>query len=630
MKLLSLHCENIFSIGTIDVNLTDNYLTLVTGWSYDENRSNGCGKSSLVRNAVLWGLYGKTLDTTSSNDVINKNTSIKKCLVKISFEGVDGKTYNITRSRPSKLLLTNGENKEISDRKSKDTQETINQLLGRNFSVFTHTTLFGQGRNNPFLELTPAEQQSFIEEIIPIDQIDRWKDSASKNVTTVKELLDSERHELEFVKGKIEATEEGLGTSTSQRNTWSVSQLRRLIDERKTLVQLQESKTIHEDHTEKALKKSMLLIDDYEKNNCTKRLKNFEAKREKIGEDYLQSEKDVSEQESVLAYLHTIVRDKSKETTKIEVDNICPTCDRVFLLKEEANVAFESITKKITKGHEDIVKETFRLNLLQQVRQAQRSAHSDTSAKITNIETIRGEIESSVHILEELQKQNFDETLEKHQELIDNLEKEQNPHAVVVLKLEEGSIKLKKKYTKLKTRCSKLTDDLTHLIFWKEVFSKDFKVFILEQICPFLEDRTNYYLGKLNNSHLKVKFSTERTLISGEKKASITVTIDSKTGAPSYALLSGGERQLVNFAVSLALADLAATQTGGDSKTLVLDEPFENLDKVNCDNVISFIHNELKNIKDNIFIVSNEEHLKELIPNKIFVEKKHGVSSLRP
>ena len=37
MKLLSLKAHNVFSIGTIELDLKDRGLLLVTGWSNDDN-----------------------------------------------------------------------------------------------------------------------------------------------------------------------------------------------------------------------------------------------------------------------------------------------------------------------------------------------------------------------------------------------------------------------------------------------------------------------------------------------------------------------------------------------------------------------------------------------------------------
>ncbi|KKK68574.1 hypothetical protein LCGC14_2942680, partial [marine sediment metagenome] len=100
MKLLNLKAHNVFSIGTIEMSLGNRGLTLVTGWSYDDNNGNAAGKSSLARNAITWGMYGKTVDGVKADAVIN--TSIKNakhCGVTLHFEGVDGNEYRIYRSR---------------------------------------------------------------------------------------------------------------------------------------------------------------------------------------------------------------------------------------------------------------------------------------------------------------------------------------------------------------------------------------------------------------------------------------------------------------------------------------------------------------------------------------------------
>ena len=92
--------------------------------------------------------------------------------------------------------------------------------------------------------------------------------------------------------------------------------------------------------------------------------------------------------------------------------------------------------------------------------------------------------------------------------------------------------------------------------------------------------------------------------------------------------MSGGEQQITNFAVGLALSDLAESQTAGTSELMILDEPFTNLDSRNCENVINFLTSHLSKKKSSILFISNEEGLKGLIPNRIHIEKKNGLSRI--
>ncbi|KKK65168.1 hypothetical protein LCGC14_2976880, partial [marine sediment metagenome] len=108
MKLLHLKAHNVFSIGTIELDLEDRGLTLIIGWSYDDKNGNMSGKSSLARNSIVWGLYGKTVDGVRADAVINTSIpNAKHCGVTLHFEGIDGNDYRIYRARkPASLTLS--------------------------------------------------------------------------------------------------------------------------------------------------------------------------------------------------------------------------------------------------------------------------------------------------------------------------------------------------------------------------------------------------------------------------------------------------------------------------------------------------------------------------------------------
>ena len=88
----------------------------------------------------------------------------------------------------------------------------------------------------------------------------------------------------------------------------------------------------------------------------------------------------------------------------------------------------------------------------------------------------------------------------------------------------------------------------------------------------------------------------------------------------------GGEQQLINFSIGLALSDLATMRTGTTSSFLILDEPFENLSKSNAELIINYINEHMLKKKESIFLISHEDSFKNLIPNKIHVEKRKGIS----
>ena len=152
------------------------------------------------------------------------------------------------------------------------------------------------------------------------------------------------------------------------------------------------------------------------------------------------------------------------------------------------------------------------------------------------------------------------------------------------------------------------------------------KNWLLQKVCPYLDQQTAKHLQGLGNSQLQVSFSTAKLLKSDEEISQFNVTVSSKTGGSVYKSLSGGEKELVSLAVGLALADLAETQVEGKSKFLILDEPLNYLGPNNAERVVTYLTSELTKHRETILFISNDENLKALVPNRIHVEKMDGIS----
>ena len=149
MKLLNVKITNIFSITDVELDLEDRGIVLITGYSKDENDSNGSGKSSLAHKAITWGLWGNTAIGVRGDRVRKRDT--KSGEVRVQFVGDDGGTYEITRSRnPNKLCFTllhhSNDSKypylnsvsgprDCTQKVASATQMLIDQALGRNFKT---------------------------------------------------------------------------------------------------------------------------------------------------------------------------------------------------------------------------------------------------------------------------------------------------------------------------------------------------------------------------------------------------------------------------------------------------------------------------------------------------------------
>lgn len=596
MRLLGIEINNLFSIGHIEHSLDNLGLVMVNGYSKDEGSANGSGKSSFARNAILWGLFGKTLSDTSGDDVINRHSGTKNAYVEISLEA-KGQIYEILRGRNPNRLSIHRNGVDITPKQN--VQLTIDQILGTNFQAAIHTDFFGQGRKEGFMFLTPTLQKELIQEVLQFQEVDTWIDNAKALKSSSALEIALQQKDGLSIEEKIRFLD--IPALESKRAKWDEDNDRLQIQERileleKSVVKIKEVMARIQSQSE--ISKEAKLHIEY--NEFTKQVSDAQAQMGALDSEY--ANLIAIAEEHVVAYMD----DPSKPR--------CPTCKQ--------HLSHE----KYDEMKERHAKVRAQLEAKYQEKQYVSGVYSNYMAELrtyTNrfraIEQAKEEIRrfnNSVNLYEQ-------EAIEKRE----MLKRLVNPYNEILVKARSQLSLLQEERQKLYKTATVMGEELQTLTNWHEMFSKDFRVFLLERACPFLERQTNYYLKLLNNDQISVSFSTSKELKSGDLKYEFNVEVISKTGAKKFSLLSGGEQQMVSFAVGLALADLAQ-QKSNASNFMVLDEPFTNLDPKNCENVVNFINQHLRNKKDTILFISNEENLRGLIPSRIYIEKEKGISSL--
>jgi len=598
MKLLHLKAHNVFSIGTVELDLDDRGLTLITGWSYDDNNGNMAGKSSLANHCISWGMYGKTVHGVRADAVVN--TSIKNakhCGVTIIFEGINGEVYRIYRARkPASLNLAERNHNfqplkleewaDLTKRNERDTQELIDKLLGRDHKTFIQSDFFGQGRERSFLALPGSDQKAVIEEILPLTSLNDWHMSAKSATIEAFKRKASAEGQLVLSSERVKMSRVSVENAEAQVTNW---QSKNHIDVSLAHKRLNKIQALSADvDAELRVLKEALPTDTTVKESRESYM--YVSRNLTIDLNILQTQIDMA------------TRRMEKLTTSPDT---CSTCGQD--LPEEQKL---KNIRLVTQTKEE--RQVLFIN-----RAAKTKQFTDTDAKIS--------ICDEALVLEEQIKPKRQEQSEV--ETIARLQAESNPFDIL-LKSNKRQLQVEIDVNK---SCVKIvglwTDQLVHCEFWVNAFSKDIKTMLFEQVCPYLEQMTNQYLEDLNNGQIKVRFSVEKTMKSGDKKDEFCVTASSRTGSSVFELFSGAEKQLTSFAVGMALSDLASLQVEGASKFMILDEPFLYQSPENCENIVNFITQKLSS-KSTVLLISNEDNLAGLIPNRVHVTKTNGVSSI--
>lgn len=620
MKLLNLKASRLFSIDSAALNLDHQGLVLVTG-------KNGSGKSTLANKSIIWTLFGSTAGGTRGDEVINRHIDLGTAYGEVTFESHEGEVYCVYRARPTKLTLLKQNTvddkwTDISAKTQADTQLMINDLLGRNLQSFLQTDFFGQGRDRSFLALTSAQQTEVLERIFPINDLNTWSALAKEEKKHIDNVTSNFESSVTYHNGQLSSMLQILGHLTSQRRAYELKKQER-ID-----LMNEELKSVTE-HNENIQTEVNYIKGKLAQEETLERLQEQLAAMEQNGETILNQLK--KEEDDLVQAKIKQERLREQENNLLDrihpvPDEACPTCgseistemhEQILAVQHHLKGELHTTRAKLKEQDARVATLTTQTDWSNQNRQLKTTA-------IASVKTRIEYVKEKQQRLKELSSEIKDEEVVRAR-LIE-LEAEDNPYEAERDRTNVTVCYLRESITTCEEMLAQTQMEANHLHFWQNAFGKDFKYFLLERACPFLESRTAYHLDALENSQLKVKFSIVKENKAGEEKICFNTHVHSEEGGDGFDSLSGGEQAMSSFAVGMALADLAETQVKGNSHFLILDEPFMSLDERNCEALVNYLNNELSSKRETILLISNEENLKSLIANRIHVEKKEGIT----
>jgi len=172
MKINKVEISNFYSIKDIKLSF-DKYegIVLVEGINKDTGGSNGSGKSAIIE-AVVWGLFGKTIRKSTEDALIN-NIAKTFCVVRITVND----NIVIERGKKPTFLRLFQNDKELTKDNATNTQLAIDALLNTNYKVFLASTVFGQQNNIEFIDATPEDKRIIIKNFLNLDYLFDLRDS---------------------------------------------------------------------------------------------------------------------------------------------------------------------------------------------------------------------------------------------------------------------------------------------------------------------------------------------------------------------------------------------------------------------------------------------------------------------
>ncbi|KAI1088923.1 P-loop containing nucleoside triphosphate hydrolase protein [Rostrohypoxylon terebratum] len=208
--------ETIFAANPIAIDIT-NFLGIQGTLSLDFKHHfqpginmivghNGAGKSTLIE-AIVWCQFGQCIrGGLGVNEVVN-DVAGKNCSVRLTFAN----GYTISRFRKhsefrNRVIVEKDGiiQTQFEGADSRNTQASIDNLLGIDFDTFIRIILLGNESAPSFLNSTTLQKRQLIELVLGLEVLDGCSDTCSSMLSQVDEELEDTRSQLEGDTHKLE------------------------------------------------------------------------------------------------------------------------------------------------------------------------------------------------------------------------------------------------------------------------------------------------------------------------------------------------------------------------------------------------------------------------------------------
>jgi DNA repair exonuclease SbcCD ATPase subunit len=564
----TLRWKNFISTGNFftEIQLNRSNNTLVVG-------TNGAGKSTML-DALCFVLFGKPFRKINKPQLVN-SINDKDCLVEIEFM-IGDKQYKVIRGIKPNVFEIYCNNVMVNqDAKVKDYQEHLEKLILKlNFKTFTQVVILGSASFVPFMQLSPADRRTIIEDLLDIEIFSTMNVLLKQKLSANKDNITTSKSGMELLAEKIKLQKENIEVH-KRNNEEDIAKKRQDVANNEI-----QAVTITEEITTITTTVTDLL-------KSIENSETIQKKSSKLVQLESQMETRVKKLEKDISFFH-------------DNDN-CPTCKQglehdfktgqittLATTKQEVETGLVEINKQIQEVNDE-------LNFI-----------SNVNKDITN------------HNLESAKKW---ATLQSIQKYIKNLEAE-----IVELEQKKDNIENNNEHLKeLKEQLGAAIEHQKELITEKQYFDfasgmlKDsgIKTRIIKQYLPVMNKLINMYLTSMN---FFVNFNIDENF---------EETIKSRyRDAFSYYNFSEGEKFRIDVALLLTWRQIARLKNSVNTNLLILDEVFDSsLDTGGTDEFMKLIYDLGQDT--NVFVISHKgDQLFDKFRSVIRFEKKNNFSQV--
>lgn len=569
------------SVGNVSqaVNFDKEPLTLVLGENVDlggddAGSRNGTGKTTIV-NALSYALYGQALTNIRKENLINK-TNGKAMLVTVEFEK-DGNRYRIERGRkPNVLKLFVNDNQlkssdeDESQGDSRETQKSIEQLLGMSHTMFKHLVALNT-YTEPFLSMKAGDQREVIEQLLGITLLSEKAETLKTLIKETRDKIQAETLKIDAIKAANENVQKSINSLQIKSSAWDKKRESDIESYGKAIMQL-ESVDI-----EQELKSHADLREWEELNSKIKSLNKQKATLESAASQAQKS------------------RDKYLREVESLASKTCPACQQ-----ELHDHKHEEMTAEAAQHLEEA--QTYLDKVTSDLHKIQKELGTGEIPRkpVTFYET---EAEALGH------KNNLDQLERQLTEKID----EANPYQEQIEELKKTAIQEivwdeVNALTKLKDHQEFLHKLLTN----KDSFVRKK---IIDQNLAYLNKRLGYYIDTLGLPH-KVVFKND-----------LTVEITQLGQDLDFDNLSRGERNRLILSMSFAFRDVWEGLYQSIN-LLFIDELMDSgMDTAGVEAGLGVLKKMARDRNKNIYLISHKDELVGRVNTVLRVIKEGGFTS---
>lgn len=563
-----LRWRNFLSTGNFntEIQLNRSNNTLVIG-------TNGAGKSTML-DALCFVLFGKPFRKINKPQLIN-SINEKDCVVEIEFS-IGGKKYKVIRGiKPNIFEIYCNDKLVNQDAKVKDYQEHLEKLILKlNFKTFTQVVILGSASFVPFMQLSPADRRTIIEDLLDIEIFSTMNVLLKQRISTNKDSITISKSGMELLAEKIKLQKENIEVH-KKNNEEEITR--------------KESEIANSEIQAITLSDEIAVLNK-ELETLSKSIENSEV---------------IQKKSSKLAHLESQMQSRvkklEKDITFYHDNDNCPICKQNINhdFKSEEVENLNQTKTEVENGLIEIAKQIGEVNddlqLINRVNSDITSKNLEVAKKWATLESIHKYVQKlNVEISELSEKK-------------DNIENN-NEH------LKE-----------LKEELAKAVEHQRELISEKHYFDfansmlKDsgIKTRIIKQYLPIMNKLINKYLTSMN---FFVNFNIDENF---------EETIKSRyRDAFSYYNFSEGEKFRIDVALLLTWRQIARLKNSVNTNLLILDEVFDSsLDIGGTDEFMKLIYD--LGVDTNVFVISHKgDQLFDKFRSVIRFVKKNNFSQI--